>query len=86
MLLVEGSQTSGAMITANLAAEQGRDVFAVPGNIDVPSSAGTNALIRDGARLVMNAGDILSELAYLYPDLSLIHISTSATAPAIWPL
>ena len=59
MLLVEGSQTSGAMITANLAAEQGRDVFAVPGSIYSPLSAAPNRLIFDGANPALSAWDIL---------------------------
>lgn len=59
MLLVEGSQTSGAMITANLAAEQGRDVFAVPGSIYAPLSAAPNRLIYDGANPALSAWDIL---------------------------
>lgn len=59
VLLVEGSQTSGAMITANLAAEQGRDVFAVPGSIYAPLSAAPNRLIFDGANPALSAWDIL---------------------------
>ena len=59
MLLVEGSQASGAMITANLAAEQGRDVFAVPGSIYSPLSAAPNRLIFDGANPALSAWDIL---------------------------
>ena len=60
-------ERSGALITANLALEQGRDVFAVPGNIDSPNSTGTNALIRDGAKAITGAQDILSEYEGLYP-------------------
>lgn len=59
VLLVEGSQTSGAMITAGLAIEQGRDVFAVPGSIYAPLSAAPNRLIFDGANPALSAWDIL---------------------------
>ena len=66
-VVVEAPKKSGALITANLALEQGRDVFAVPGNIDSPNSTGTNALIRDGAKAITGAQDILSEYEGLYP-------------------
>jgi DNA processing protein len=61
-LVVEGDHKSGAMHTASVAAEQGRDVFAVPGNILSPLSAGPNQLIKEGARVVTDATDILDEL------------------------
>ena len=53
------------MITAKFAGEQGRLVFAVPGRIDQPSSAGCHQLIRDGATLLTSVDDVLSELNYL---------------------
>jgi DNA processing protein len=62
VVLVEAAERSGALITAVHAAEQGRTVFAVPGPIDSPASAGTNALLREGAILVRGAADILEEL------------------------
>ena len=65
--VVEAPRRSGALITADLALEQGRDLFAVPGNVDSPNSAGTNALIRDCARAVTCGEDILSEYEGLYP-------------------
>ncbi|MDY7076335.1 MAG: DNA-processing protein DprA [Chloroflexota bacterium] len=62
VLVVEAGVRSGALITADYAAEQGRDVFAVPGSILMRGSAGTNALIQDGAKVVLCPEDILEEL------------------------
>lgn len=68
VLVVEAPNRSGALITARQAAEQGRDVFVVPGNIDVPTCAGSNALLRDGAIAVAKGWDIISEYESLYPE------------------
>jgi len=67
ILVVECPAWSGAMITANLAADQGRTVYAVPGPIDHPSSAGCHKLIKDGATLASSADDILDDLEMLLP-------------------
>lgn len=61
VLVVEAGDRSGALITANLAAEQGRDVFAVPGNVTSKYSVGTNNLIKDGVKPVTEYTDILEE-------------------------
>ena len=68
IIVVESDVDGGAMITARLAGEQGRTVFAVPGRIDQPTSAGCHQLIRDGAALVTCVDDILSELSH-FPAL-----------------
>ncbi len=62
VLVTEAPEGSGALLTADAALEQGRDVFALPSNILSPNGAGTNHLIQDGARLVTSVEDILEEL------------------------
>jgi DNA processing protein len=62
IVVVEAGLESGAMITASFAAEQGREVFAVPGNIHAPQSAGTNRLIQDGAHPLLDPHEILTAL------------------------
>lgn len=66
VIVVEAPQRSGALITARLAMEQGREVFAIPGNATSTASVGTNALINDGAKLVTCVDDVVSE----FPDLA----------------
>lgn len=68
VLVIEAPKKSGALITAARAAEQGRDVFVVPGNIDSPNCIGSNELIKDGAKAVMTGNDILIEYQNIYPQ------------------
>ena len=66
VVVAEAPEKSGSLITAGLALDQGRDVYAVPGSVDSPASAGCNELIARGAKLVRSARDILEDYAGLY--------------------
>lgn len=67
VLVVEAPERSGALITARQAAEQGRDVFVVPGNIDNPACVGSNRLMRDGAMPVGCGWDVMAEYEGIFP-------------------
>lgn len=68
VVVVEAPVKSGALITARRALDQGRDVFVVPGNIDVDNCKGSNGLLREGATAVSSGWDVVSEYVALYPD------------------
>ena len=68
-IVIEANERSGSLRTVNHALEQGRDVFAVPGDITSSMNMGTNKLLRDGAKPVFNAMDVLEEYAARYPDM-----------------
>lgn len=67
VLVVEAPERSGALITANQAAEQGRDLYVIPGNVGVAACTGSNALLREGGIAVSTGWDILSEYEYRFP-------------------
>ena len=66
--VIEAPKRSGALITASRALEQGRDVFALPGNIDAKNSEGANKLLREGAIPILSGEDIIEEYAELFPE------------------
>lgn len=66
-VIIEAAERSGSLITADIALEQNRQVFAVPGNIFIDTWRGTNYLIQEGAKLVMNANNIIEEFIQIKP-------------------
>jgi len=95
-VVVEANLTSGALITARMAADNGRQVFAMPGRIDSPRSKGCHELIKNGAKLCEGAEDILCEFEYLFPannrpsvlkdDSNLPALSLSENETAVYDL
>jgi DNA processing protein len=82
VFVVEAGDKSGALITADFAMEQGRDVYALPGNINQVTSAGTNKLIRDGAKIVIETDDLIDGIRQLIP-LHSLHQNRTVKTPEL---
>jgi DNA processing protein len=84
LLVVEAGVTSGSLISATQAGEQGRSIYAIPGRITEPKAQGTNRLIQQGAKLVMSAQDILDDMGLLFPTQP--ELSPPAAVPNLSPI
>lgn len=82
VLVVEAPEKSGALITARLAVEQGRDVFAVPGNVNQSGCLGSNRLMQDGAMVAMTGWDVMREYESQYPIVHRVEVPASGLPKA----
>ncbi|MGI6571244.1 MAG: DNA-processing protein DprA [Caldicoprobacterales bacterium] len=85
VLVVEAGTRSGALITVDCALEQGREVYALPGNISSPFSQGTNKLLKEGAKMITSAEDILEDLegTLAFPSMAMLQSEPERQAPVL---